>query len=90
MKACPEKRKAITEETEVVAKHQEVPNEQTAVETIGALEVRYGEWHLAREWRRQPKKRAQADSGSRKRLTNARGLLTRRAVPALSKGYGRR
>jgi hypothetical protein len=47
------------------AVHEEVPKEEAAVETIGALKKRYGDWHLAVGCRRQPTKRTQGDSGSR-------------------------
>jgi hypothetical protein len=41
--ACLEKREPTPEEIEVVAEHQEIPNEQHAVETIGALADRSGD-----------------------------------------------
>jgi hypothetical protein len=72
-----------------VAEHQEIPKEEAAVESIGALEDRYGDRHLAVGHRRQPKKRTQGDSGSRQKLVAARGWLTRRAIPAPRKGHGR-
>jgi hypothetical protein len=64
-KACAEKRKAIPEEIEVVSERQKVPNEEAAVETIGALEDRYGDRHVVVGRHRQPKKRTQGDSISR-------------------------
>jgi hypothetical protein len=72
-----------------VAEHQEIPKEEAAVEITGALEYRYGDWHLAVRRRRQPRKRSEADGGSRQKLVAARGRLTRRAIPALRKEHGR-
>jgi hypothetical protein len=37
-KDCLEKREANTGEIEAIAEHQEVPNEEAAVETSGAVE----------------------------------------------------
>jgi uncharacterized protein YecA (UPF0149 family) len=37
-KDCLEKREANTGEIEAIAEHQEIPNEEAAVETTGALE----------------------------------------------------
>jgi hypothetical protein len=39
--------KVSREKLEAVAVHQEVPDEETEVETIGALDDRYGERRLA-------------------------------------------
>jgi hypothetical protein len=75
MKACLEKMEttdleANPEKIENESEHQEVPNEESAVETIRALEDRYGDWHLAIGCRHQPKKRTQGDGGTRKKLTS--------------------
>jgi hypothetical protein len=77
---------ASREQSGVVAEHQEVPKEETAVETIGALEDRYGDRYIAVGSRRQPKKRTQGDDGSREKLVAARRRMTRRAIPARRKG----
>jgi hypothetical protein len=77
---------ANREESEAVTVYQEVPNEEAAVETVGALEDGYRDQHLAVGRRRQPKKRTQGDGGSRQKLAAARGGLTCRAVPAPRKG----
>jgi hypothetical protein len=74
------------EEKVVVVEHQEVPNEETAVVTIGALEDRYGDLHLAVGCCREPKKRKQGDGGSRKKLAAARRRLTGHAFSARHKG----
>jgi hypothetical protein len=50
-----------------IAEHQEVPKEEAAVETIGALEDRYGDRHLAIGCLRQPKKWTQGDGGYQKK-----------------------
>jgi hypothetical protein len=72
------------------AENQEVPNYEATVETIGALEDQYVDRNLAVGRRRQPKKRTQGDGGSRKKLTAAHRRITRRAVPARSKGRSHR
>jgi hypothetical protein len=54
------------EKFEAVADHQEIRNEEAAVETIRALEDRYGDWHLAVGRCRQPKKWTQGDGGFQK------------------------
>jgi hypothetical protein len=87
MEACLEK----TEATDLGAnpeesERQEVPKEEAAVVTIGALEDQYDDWHLSVEHHRQPKKRTQGDGESRKNLAAARRQMTRRAVPARRKG----
>jgi hypothetical protein len=53
-----------TTESEAVSEHQKVPNENAAMEKIGALEDRYGDQHLAVRRHGQLKKRAQGDGGS--------------------------
>jgi hypothetical protein len=62
----------IAEEVKSVSENQEVPNEDAAVETTGALEDRYGDRNLAVGRRRQPKKPTRGDGGSRKKLATAR------------------
>jgi hypothetical protein len=64
------------------------PKEEVEVETIGALEHRYGDWHLAIGRRRQPKRRTQGDCGSRKKLAATRIQMTHCAIPAWHKGHG--
>jgi hypothetical protein len=68
--------------SEAVTVHQEVPNEEAAVQTIGALEDRYRDRHLAVGHRRQQKKRTQVDDGCRQKLAAARGRMTHCAIPA--------
>jgi hypothetical protein len=50
-----------------VAAQPEESNEETAVETMGALEGQYGDRHLAVGRRRHSKKRTQVDCVSRKK-----------------------
>jgi hypothetical protein len=76
-------------ELQSVAVHQEVYKEEAAVETIGALEDRYGDRHLDVGQRRQPKKRIRDDSEFRQKIASARGLLTNRVIPESRKGHGR-
>jgi hypothetical protein len=87
--ACVRKMEANREKPDAVPEHQEVPNEEAAVETIGALQDRYGERHLAVGRRWQPKERIQGDGASRQKLSSARGRMTCRAIPAPRKGNGR-
>jgi hypothetical protein len=64
--AYPEKTGANPEEMKAVAEHQEVPKEEAAVETIGALGDRYRDRHLDVGCRQQLKKQTDGDCGSRK------------------------
>jgi hypothetical protein len=62
MEVCLKKTEAMDleanpEEIESGLEYQEVPKEATAVETVGALEDRYGGRHLAVGRRRKSKKR---------------------------------
>jgi hypothetical protein len=86
IEACLEKAEAKVleanpEEIDSESEHQEVPKGQVAVDTVEALENRFGDWHLAVGHRRQPNKRTQSDGGSRKKLT-------RRARTARRNGRG--
>jgi hypothetical protein len=67
-----EKIEANPEEMKSVVKHQKVPEEETVVETIGALEDRY----LAVGRHRQPAKWTQGGGGSWQKLAAAQGWLT--------------
>jgi hypothetical protein len=51
------------EKSKAMAVHQEVPNEEASVDTIGTQEDRCGDRHLAAGRHRQPKKRTQGDGG---------------------------
>jgi hypothetical protein len=67
--------KAGLEEMKSITRHQDVPKEQAPMETIRALQDRYGDLHLAVGCHRQPKKRTQGNCGSQKKLAVAyRGL----------------
>jgi hypothetical protein len=85
-KTCLVKVEANPEEKETVAEQREVPKEEAAVETIGALKKRYGDRHLAVGRRRQLKKRTKGDGGSRQKLAVVRKGMTRRAGVARRKG----
>jgi hypothetical protein len=65
-----------------VVKCWKVPKEEAAVETLGALENRYGDWHLAVGWCQQPKKQIQGNNLSQQKLAAAQGWLTRCAISA--------
>jgi hypothetical protein len=78
------------EEMKSVMEHQGVPKEGAAVEMIGALKERYRDWHLSIGHRQQPKKRAQGDGGSWKKLAAACRQMTHHAIPASRRGHGRR
>jgi hypothetical protein len=91
MEACLEKTEVMEdleanpEETESETEHQEVPNEEAAVETVGTLEDR----HLAAERHRQPKKQTQSNSRSQKKLATTCRQMSRCAIPAQRKRHGR-
>jgi hypothetical protein len=70
MEACLGKMEA-TEELESEAEHEEVPKEEAAVETFGALKKWYGDWHLAVRRCGQPKKWTKGNGGSQKKLATA-------------------
>jgi hypothetical protein len=95
MEACLEKTEvtdleANPEEIKFVMEHQKAPKEKAAVETIGALEDRCGDRHLALRRRRQLRELTQDDSGFRKKLAAAWRRMTRDAIPAPRKGHGRK
>jgi hypothetical protein len=60
-KVCVGRLEANREKSDAVAEHQEVPNEEAEVETVGALKGRYEDQHLAVGCCRPPKKRTQVD-----------------------------
>lgn len=74
---------------EPVAVHEEVRNEEAAVETIGALKERFWDRNLAAGRRRQLKEGTQGYGGYRNKLGAARGGMTHRAIPTPCKGHGR-
>jgi protein-disulfide isomerase-like protein with CxxC motif len=80
---------ANPKEIEVMAEHQEVINEEVAMETIIALEHRYGDRRFAIISRLQLKKWTQGRGVSRLKLAAARGLLTHHAFPAVLRGRHR-
>jgi hypothetical protein len=75
---------------EDMTKHHDVPNEETMLETTGALEDQYGDRHLAVGCRQHPKKWIQGDGGSWQKLATGHRWSTCPAVPALRKGRGHR
>jgi hypothetical protein len=68
-----------------VEAYPEDSNGEAAVETVGALEGRYEERHLAVGYRRQLKERTQDDGVFRKELAATRRRTTSRAIPARRK-----
>jgi soluble cytochrome b562 len=64
MTAYQEAMEAYSEKIKSLVEHQEVPEEEAAVETLGTLEDRYGDRHLAAGRRRPAKKRIQGNGGS--------------------------
>jgi hypothetical protein len=75
-------------EAESEAEHEEVRKKEGAGETFRALKKQHGDSPLAVRRRGQPKKRTQSNAGSRKKLAAACIRMTRRAIPARSKGQG--
>jgi hypothetical protein len=47
MGTCLESKEPTSEETEIIAMHEEVPKEEAAVKTVRALMEWYGDQHLA-------------------------------------------
>jgi hypothetical protein len=88
-KAYPEKREAIPEEIESESEHQEVPKEEAAVKSFGALKKQHGDRNLSVGRRQKPKERTQDNGGSRRKLAAACRRTTLRAGVARDKGYGR-
>jgi hypothetical protein len=81
-----EEEKPAPEETEVVAKPQEVPEGATEQETIGVIEDRSGNLRLAVRCRGRLKTRTKCDGRLRQDCAATVGRPTRRFVPALRKG----
>jgi hypothetical protein len=79
---------ANREKSGAVAEQQDIPKEETAVETIGALKDQYMDRHLSVRRRRQYSKQTQGHGESRQKLAAARIRMARRAVPAPRKGHG--
>jgi N-acetylglutamate synthase-like GNAT family acetyltransferase len=71
LNACLEKMEANPGELHSIAVHQKLCKEEAAVETIEAMEDRYGDWHLAVGCHQEPKKGTQGDGGSQKNLATA-------------------
>jgi hypothetical protein len=79
---------ASPEEIESEVEHEEVPEEEAAVETLGALKKWYGARDLAVGCRWQLKKQTQGDCGSWKKLAAACREITRHAGVLWHKGRG--
>jgi hypothetical protein len=88
LEACLEKMEANPEEMKSLAKHQLVPKEEATMQTIGALEDQYGDWHPTIRHRGRLKKWTQGDGESQQKLAGAHGWLTRCAIPAKGPGNG--
>jgi hypothetical protein len=54
--ACLEGKKPTSLEAESITVHEEVPKKKAAVNPIGTLKKRHGDWHLAVRQHGQPKK----------------------------------
>jgi hypothetical protein len=69
---CLESNEPTSLEVDSVVVHQEVPKEEVAMDTFGALKKRHGDRHLAVGRRR----RTQGNGGSREKLAVAcRGVI---------------
>jgi hypothetical protein len=79
---------ANPEEKKSVVVHEEVPKEEAAVETFGALKEKYRDRHIAVRHRGQPRKRNQGYCGSRNKLATACRRMTCHAIPVRRKEYG--
>jgi hypothetical protein len=79
---------AHSEETGSEAVHEDVPKEEAAVQTVGALKKRHGDRNLAVQCRRKPKKRTQSNGGSRKKFAAACRGMNRSVISARRKGHG--
>jgi hypothetical protein len=62
-----------------MGEHQEVPKEEAAVMPVGGLKKQRRDRNLAAGHRKKPKKKIQASFESRRRLTVAGRMMTRRA-----------
>jgi hypothetical protein len=82
MGGYPEKMEANPEEMKSLAVHEEVPNEEAAVETFGALKEQCEDWHLDMGCCRQLKKWTQGNDESQKKLTTACRGMTHHAILA--------
>jgi hypothetical protein len=69
-----------------LVEHEEVPKEESVLETFGALKKRPGDRHLAIGHHQKPKKRAQGNGGSQKKLAAACRGMTCHAIPARVRG----
>jgi hypothetical protein len=74
-------------EIECVAVHEEVPEEDAAVKTFGALKKQHGDWHLAVRCCRNPNKQTQGNGGTRKKLAAACRGMTHQAISAWHKEH---
>jgi hypothetical protein len=82
MEACLESKEPTLVEVESVAMHEEVPKEEAALKTVGALKKRYGDRHLAIGFLLQLQKRTRGNGGSRKKLA-----AIRRQMPAVQERH---
>jgi hypothetical protein len=86
MHACLENKEPTSLESVTV--HEEVPEEEAAVQPVRALKQQHGDQHLAIGCSRKPKKRTQGNGGSQRKLATAgRGMIHHAGV-ALCKGRG--
>jgi hypothetical protein len=90
--ACEEATEACLESkepTSMEVEHEEVPKEDAAVETSGALKKWHRERHLAVRRHGQPKKQTPGYGGSWKKLAATCRGMTHHAIPARYKGQGK-
>jgi hypothetical protein len=88
--ACLEKKESTPEETEVVAKSQEVPEGATDEETIGAAKDRSRDLCLSVGCRGRLKTRTKRNGWPRQKFAATVGRPIRRTVPAMHKGHVRK
>jgi hypothetical protein len=78
-KANPEKMEADSAELEAVAVHRRVPVEDVILKPVGGRKKRHGGRHVAAGRRGEPKELTRGDCGSRRKLTAACRMVSRRA-----------
>jgi hypothetical protein len=84
--ANPEKLETNPEMMQSVGEHREVPKEEAAVRSSGALKKWHRGRHLASGRRREPKERTRGNCGSRSKLAAARRRMSCRAWVTRSQG----
>jgi hypothetical protein len=88
MEACLDSKEPTSLEVVSEVEHEEVPKEEAAVKTVGALKKRHLDRHLAIGHRGQPKKQTQGNGGSWKKLAIICRKMTHQAGVTWHKGRG--